>query len=470
MEKQHQRRRYPGLKPFEQEESAVFFGRDADLDRLSGYLQIEQTVVLHGRSGMGKSSLINAGLVPLLAREESTATVRVRFNTYMEGRPDSIIQTLKAQILQQAAVSSAPGSILDQLDTRGETEKTVWTLLKSLNRDQERRYVLIFDQFEEVFTWPEEQVETLKIQLAELAFGKTPVYYREQLRQMHGGASRLPDSDVEWLLRPLDVGLLFVVRSDRLSQLGNWSDYFPTILKNCFELRGLSRRQAEEALLKPAQLPGAFVSPPIEFAPETVAMILDYLGRDGEIESFLLQLIGEYIEQTTLARRITIVRPSDINGILSGDFFEAYYESKLSELPPDVRQASHILIEDRLVVNGRRVSVSDVYLVDTGVDRRVIDYLTDLRLIRREFRGELGIYLELSSDILLPGVMQARTRRLEMEAREKEERRIAEVKAQVRVESLRRYARWFGLLLLIILLLFAGVVYLLVRYSNGPPT
>ena len=139
MENQHPLRRYPGLKPFDREESALFFGRDADLDRLSGFLQIEQTVVLHGRSGMGKSSLVNAGLIPLLAQEENTATVRVRFHTYIEGRPESIIQTLKAQILQQAAASAAPRSILDQLDTHPETEKTVWTLLKSLNREQERR-------------------------------------------------------------------------------------------------------------------------------------------------------------------------------------------------------------------------------------------------------------------------------------------------------------------------------------------
>ena len=266
--------------------------------------------------------------------------------------------------------------------------------------------------------------------------------------------------------------MLFVVRSDRLSLLGNWSDYFPTILKNCLELRGLSREQAEEALRGPAQLiKGNFVSPSFVFEPETINAVLNYLSKDGsEIESFQLQLIGEYIEQTTLARRISIVHPSDINGILSGNFFEAYYESKLSELSPDIRQASHMLIEDHLVLHDRRVSLSDAYLLDIGIDRQVIDHLTDLRLIRREFRGELGVYLELSSDILLPGVLKARTRRLEMEAREKEAQRLAEERYKLKSEIRRKYAKSFGLLLLIILLLFAAVIYLLSRYSNALPT
>src|SRR5512144_891246 len=65
---------YPGLEPFSIEDAAVFFGRDAETDRLLHLLQPAlqhaggRFVGIVGPSGSGKSSLLRAGLLPRLQR------------------------------------------------------------------------------------------------------------------------------------------------------------------------------------------------------------------------------------------------------------------------------------------------------------------------------------------------------------------------------------------------------------------
>ena len=51
-------RRYPGLKPFERSQSAVFHGRQEDIQRLSNLILRERLVVLFAKSSIGKTSLL----------------------------------------------------------------------------------------------------------------------------------------------------------------------------------------------------------------------------------------------------------------------------------------------------------------------------------------------------------------------------------------------------------------------------
>jgi hypothetical protein len=58
---------YPGLRPFDSNESEIFFGREEHTDRLLAILQREHFLAVIGPSGSGKSSLVRAGLLPALA-------------------------------------------------------------------------------------------------------------------------------------------------------------------------------------------------------------------------------------------------------------------------------------------------------------------------------------------------------------------------------------------------------------------
>jgi hypothetical protein len=58
---------YPGLRPFEQHEAEIFFGRESHVDRLLEILQRTRFLAVIGPSGSGKSSLVRAGMLPALA-------------------------------------------------------------------------------------------------------------------------------------------------------------------------------------------------------------------------------------------------------------------------------------------------------------------------------------------------------------------------------------------------------------------
>ena len=57
---------YPGLRPFKTEEAAIFYGRNAQKDAILERLNQSRMVFILGSSGCGKSSLIKAGVIPAL--------------------------------------------------------------------------------------------------------------------------------------------------------------------------------------------------------------------------------------------------------------------------------------------------------------------------------------------------------------------------------------------------------------------
>src|SRR5918997_3418916 len=69
---------YKRLAPFEEHDSDLYFGRKADTDRLLAAVGTSSVLVVIGPSGVGKSSLVQAGLVPAL-RASGDWTVAPRF-------------------------------------------------------------------------------------------------------------------------------------------------------------------------------------------------------------------------------------------------------------------------------------------------------------------------------------------------------------------------------------------------------
>src|SRR5262245_32138328 len=62
--------RYVGPRPFEPQDRDIFFGRDGETLDLVSLVVAYRVVLLYAASGAGKTSLLNAGLVPALQHEE----------------------------------------------------------------------------------------------------------------------------------------------------------------------------------------------------------------------------------------------------------------------------------------------------------------------------------------------------------------------------------------------------------------
>src|SRR5258708_12499012 len=61
---------YPGPRPFKSEEQRFFFGRNRETSELSALISAHREVVVYAQSGTGKSSLLNAALIPRLSYED----------------------------------------------------------------------------------------------------------------------------------------------------------------------------------------------------------------------------------------------------------------------------------------------------------------------------------------------------------------------------------------------------------------
>jgi len=222
----------------------------------------------------------------------------------------------------------------------------------------------------------------------------------------------------------------------------------PDVLKNYYELSPLTRKAATEAILRPATAGGnQFISPVFAYRTESLDMILDYLTAKGEkpIETFQLQTICQYAENLAIENRLGYhvqdqkqeVQPENLGNLKN--VFRSHYDNLISKISPAQKQlAARLLIENKLIIDGNRVSLPDVVVLkEQGVDKTLIAYLHDTHhIIRSEPNTTGGISYELSHDTLVAPILEAKKVREEAEeearaeAERQEELRLAHEKAE----------------------------------------
>jgi hypothetical protein len=98
---------WPGLAPFAEAHSRFFFGREAESEELQRLIAHGVLTSLFGRSGLGKTSLLQAGLFPRL-RKDGYLPVYVRPDLN-EGALPPVNQVL-GRLAEEAADSGGRGS------------------------------------------------------------------------------------------------------------------------------------------------------------------------------------------------------------------------------------------------------------------------------------------------------------------------------------------------------------------------
>ncbi len=461
------RNRYLGVQPFTTSDRHLFFGRDEDIENLHDFLMLEKLVVLFGKSGYGKSSLLSAGIVPRLTDEDQPKAFRftpieVRFGTYIEGQSFSPLETTQRIIDKIPKADTA--SFLDEMDV----EPSLWLQLKQRQSADRDQFVLIFDQFEELFSYPSDQQLVFRRQLAELLYATIPAQVRDQLEG-------LAPEQLRFAVHPLNNKAVLSIRSDRMSLLDSMKDVLPAILHKRYELKPLTPTQAREAIIQPA-LKGHddgswekdFHTPPFEYTEAALHTITQELTSELNkgIEAFQLQIVCEEIERAIQQGRVP---DRDDNGLPDVDLpdlpdfrnlYENYYRSKLSEIPEDQRLAAQRVLEDGLLATdpatgeGRRMSVDSRALIgqfaSEGLTDDLLRELAKTYLIRREANTVGGFSYEISHDTLVAPVQKAKAERLA---------------AEERAKAAKRVRRLLGIVGVVILLLVGSIF--LVIYTNG---
>ncbi len=404
--------RYPGANPFTKDDRGLFFGRDQDSDQMVEIIRLESLVVLYAKSGVGKSSLIQAGIVPRLESDPNCQSFVFRFGANHPDRP----KPPPLSALMQAVTPVYPkASYLDKLLPG---ENTLWHRFKNMEAElpADPRFVLIFDQFEELFTYPETAITDFKRELANLAQSKIPSALREALKDKTRKAALTPE-ELDRLYHPLTIHIVLSIRGDRLSELNRLKDCFPHILRAIHELRPLAPQQAREAILRPAQSDGAYKSPVFVYDEALIQEILAYLTRNYEqpIATFQLQYICQYVEKRVIAQSITLVKSENLGRNLA-DMVDDFFNESLKQLEASKQKEQARLVAEKLIHGSIRMTVLEQLLIDEcKIEVGLLNRLVDIRLLRSERTSDGKVYYELSHDTLVEPVLKTKAERQRLE-------------------------------------------------------
>jgi tetratricopeptide (TPR) repeat protein len=406
-----------GLFSYSEETRAYFHGRDEEAAELARRVQRKILTVLFGQSGLGKTSLLRAGLVPRL-RNEGFCPVYVRID-YAAASPAPSEQIKHAifRATEAAGHWTRPGAAI--------AGESLWEFLHhrgDLLRDAEGRALiplLIFDQFEEIFTLGQaDDAGRLRARqfledLADLVENRAPAMLEARLEDDDDAAE---DFD----FARADYRVLIALREDYLAHLESLKGSMPSITQNRMRLARMNGAQALSAVVKPG---GRLVSQ--EVAESIVRFVAGNSElANAEIEPSLLSLVCRELNNIRLSQE----RKEISTDLLAGSrdtILSEFYERTLADQPAGVRR----VIEDELLTeSGYRESLAEERvlkaLAAAGAVPDTLATLVNRRLLRIEERLDMR-RVELTHDVLCPVVLASRNLRREREAREQAEHQLA---------------------------------------------
>jgi len=422
--------RYPGTRPFTEDDRHLFFGRNDDIERLHEQILVEKLVILFGKSGLGKSSLLNAGVVPLLKEHDNFLAISMILG-FARAENISTTEFFLNKIAKRIDYNTILWTKIAQEHketwTNASIDECFWLACKSLQLQKpEQPIIFILDQFEEIFTENTDQINRFAYLLATLLHGQTPQKIKNKVIEKHkADKSAFTKQEIKLLFEPLDIKFVISTRSDKLSLLNRLKNHIPQILQKTYELRSFSINQAKDALRNPAKAKGDFISPVFTYQNEVENMIINYLSTNQtkQIETFQLQLICQYCENIVLKnlhgiKGITI-STTDL-GELSTIFIR-HYDTLIQEISDSAQQLTvRRLIEENMIIEGIRVPLPDkVIILKHSISYQLLQRLVNSRLLRCEPNTVGGYSYEISHDTLIEPITTSYKVRFEKEEKER---------------------------------------------------
>ena len=325
---------WPGLASYSEQQSRLFHGRDEEIVDLTQLAERRPLVVLFGQSGLGKSSILQAGVFPRM-RADGFCPVYVRLD-HAEGSP-SPTEQIKELVRTETAKTGTwtkPG-----IAKPGET---LWEFFhhrddRLLDRDGLGVVpVLVFDQFEELFTLGAARGERRERAIAFMRELAELVENRPSAKLV----ARLDKSSDE--MEAFDFGrtdyrVVISLREDFLPDLESLKTIMPALMQKRMRLARMTGKQALEAVLKPgAGLVDADVARAIvEFVAGARGGSAERLA-ELDVEPALLSVVCRELNERRRANgqeKITLEQVSGDRREILNDF----YERSVADLPADMR-------------------------------------------------------------------------------------------------------------------------------------
>ncbi|MFA0964154.1 High-affnity carbon uptake protein Hat/HatR [Roseivirga sp. BDSF3-8] len=232
---------FPGLRAFRYEESHLYFGREGQLDEVLQKLLQNQFVAVVGTSGIGKSSFMNCGLLPILHGNYPTQYASDwEIYTFRPGTspiynmaealvkpltkegPDEDTATILKD-MEYAVLSESSRGLIEAIQSKFDTEK--------------KNHLIYIDQFEEIFRFRN---------LEEAASEEAAAFIKLIMNAIH-------QSDVP-------VYVVLTMRSDFVGDCSQYSQLTKAINDSQFLIPQMTRSQKEKAIVGPVKVMGGTIS------------------------------------------------------------------------------------------------------------------------------------------------------------------------------------------------------------------
>jgi WD40 repeat protein len=375
-----------GLSAFDETDTDAlfFFGRERDTETIAANLLAARFTVLFGPTGVGKSSVLRAGVVRR-ARALAPDSVIVVQDAWAGDDPTGNLWRVIAAAAPGVASPDPTTALADRLEE----------VTASFDGD----LYLILDQFEELFTYRHAAVLTAEL--------------------------------VEVVTRPeLRVNVLVAVRDDALSELDTFTGRIPDVFGNAVPIDRLDRAAGRAAITGPiARYNELAHEPRVSVEPELVEAVLDEVGVgrvvlggvgrggtaanvwDGHVEAPYLQLVmqrlweAERERQSWALRRRTLAELGGAQEIVRAQFDRAVGALTPGERDVAARVFNHLVTPSGSKIGHRVDDLARYADVDEAELQSVLRTLSADRILR-----PLDDHVEIFHDVLADAVLDWRVR------------------------------------------------------------
>lgn len=447
-----------GLKTYS--EGQIIYGRSDEINALSHDIVFNRQTVVYGKSGIGKSSLLNAGVFPILRRSNMfPVNVRLDHKSKKIGYCEQIqrcVEDSLCSLRRDVVGNDGKKQILENLKGQKKElcavvpNKEGESLWEYFHRHvfyndlgEEIQPVIVFDQFEEIFTICKEEGTRILFfdQLADLINDVPPSYiYKETDKtkdeldseddEVIDGNEDLVlieddeegDSQAYNYLQEPKFHVVITLREDFLSYLERYTTNIPLLKHNRYCLRPLSGNQAGIIITDP--VPG-LISEGV--AVEIICKITKsdpskFKLGDGiaqlEVDSAILSLFLSELYKKKASKDTTI--SIELVRAIGDNIITSFYKETIA----GISEKSAEYLERRLVTDDeRRDSIFEDRALSRGVTKEELKYLKDERLIHEFPWNDDGMRIEFTHDVLCKVALSNRQERINQKNLQEEEKK-----------------------------------------------
>lgn len=388
---------YKGLYSYEECDKDRFYGRDTEKKELFRLVKYNFLTVVFGKSGIGKTSLLNAGLFPQL-RSDGFLPIKIHLD-YSEEAPE-LVDQVKRQIQEELDKNKIQEKEGDKTVKGFSPGETLWEYFHRV-----RHYdgtvnnklvtpVLVIDQFEEMFTVGKNHplIDAWTDELYYLLEDQFPPQFRNRVLEEQKEFSK------SYLKETPNLRVVISLREDYLPSLNSLKSRIASIDRAMFRVVHLNGKQAREIIGMPGGIQDKKVTEDILslFYPKEVDKSKKIPDEKLEIEPYILSILCfQLIEE----KSTELITKKDQDRILKD-----FYDSVMKKFPVAVEK----FIETKLLTEGGYRT--PFYLERDHHLKHFINRLADGRVLRKIHYGEKE-HIEIIHDVLTPIIKEKRSRR-----------------------------------------------------------